>query len=441
MTAQPESIRSRSEELYERAKRVLPGGVSRNTVLRSPHPVYVDRGEGCRVTDVEGVTRIDFANNMAALIHGHAHPVVTKAVTAQLQRGTAFSLGTEIEIAYAEHLCSRNDGFEKLRFVNSGTEAVMAALKSARAYTGRAKIAKVEGAYHGGYDYAEVSQTSTPANWGKDDSPASVPVAYGTPRKALEDVVVIPFNDPDRARAILDRHGHEIACVLVDVLPHRVGLAPATPAFVEMLREWTAKHEALLILDEVITFRSRYGGAQEWYKVEADITALGKIIGGGFPVGALAGREDIMDVMNPLASNVRFPHSGTFSANPITMTAGLTAMRLFDRSEVRRLNDLANRARSGIEEAIRQTGAPACVTGGGSMLRVHMKPKLPNNYREAFSSAAEQQRLSFMLDHLFDSGFITINTCAFTMSTAMGEAEIDALVEAIGIGFRRLAAG
>ena len=147
-----------------------------------------------------------------------------------------------------------------------------------------------------------------------------------------------------------------------------------------------------------------------------------------------------MDVMNPLASNVRFPHSGTFSANPVTMTAGLAAMQLFDRSEVRRLNDLANRARAGIEEAIRQTRAPACVTGGGSMLRIHMKPKLPNNYREAFSSAAEQQRLSFMLDHLFDSGFITINTCAFTMSTAMGEAEIDALVDAVDIGFRRLAA-
>ncbi len=440
MTAQQKAVSSRSEELYERAKQVLPGGVSRNTVLRSPHPIYVDKAEGCRVTDVEGVTRIDFANNMAALIHGHAHPVVTKAVTAQLQRGTAFSLGTEVEVAYAEHLAGRNEGFEKLRFVNSGTEAVMAALKSARAYTGRAKIVKVEGAYHGGYDYAEVSQTSTPANWGKDDSPASVPVAYGTPAKALEDVVVIPFNDPDRARAILDRHGHDIACVLVDVLPHRVGLTPASPSFVEMLREWTAEHEALLILDEVITFRSRYGGAQEWYKVEADVTAMGKIIGGGFPVGALAGRADIMDVMNPLASNVRFPHSGTFSANPITMTAGLTAMRLFDRAEVRRLNDLANRARSGIEEVIRQTGASACVTGGGSMLRVHMKRKLPNNYREAFSSAAEQQRLSFMLDHLFDSGFITINTCAFTMSTAMGEAEIDALVEAVEIGFRRLAA-
>ncbi len=230
MTAQPEPASTQSEELYERAKHVLPGGVSRNTVLRAPHPVYVDRADGCRVTDIEGNTYVDFANNMAALIHGHSHPVVNKAVIAQMQRGTAFSLGTEVEVSYAEHLASRNEGFEKLRFVNSGTEAVMSALKAARAYTGRAKIAKVEGAYHGGYDYAEVSQTSTPANWGRDDSPASVPVAYGTPAKALEDVVVIPFNDTDKARTILDRHGDEIACVLVDVLPHRVGLLPASPS-------------------------------------------------------------------------------------------------------------------------------------------------------------------------------------------------------------------
>ncbi len=440
MTAHAKFSASRSEELYERAKTVLPGGVSRNTVLRSPYPLYVDRAEGCHVTDIEGVTRIDFANNMASLIHGHSHPVVNKAVIAQLQRGTAFSIATEVEIVYAEHLCSRNGHFEKLRFVNSGTEAVMAALKAARAYTGRAKIAKVEGAYHGGYDYAEVSQTSTPSNWGKDDNPASVPVAHGTPAKALEDVVVIPFNDPDKAKSILDRHGHDIACVLLDVLPHRVGLAPAKPAFVEMLREWTDQNEALLILDEVITFRSKYGGAQEWYNLEADITAMGKIIGGGFPVGALAGKNDIMDVMNPLASNLRFPHSGTFSANPVTMTAGLAAMQLFDRPAVERLNELSTRARSGIEEVIRTTGARACVTGGGSMLRLHMKPKLPNNYREAFSTPEEKWRLSFMLDHLSDSGFITINTCAFTMSTAMGESEIDSLVDAIEIGFRRLAA-
>jgi len=439
MTVQPE-IQTRSAALYERAKQVLPGGVSRNTVLRLPHPIYVSHAKGCRVVDVEGITRIDLANNMASLIHGHAHPVVTQAVIAQLQRGSAFSLGTEVEVTYAEHLSSRNKGFEKLRFVNSGTEAVMAALKAARAYTGRAKIAKVEGAYHGGYDYAEVSQTSTPANWGRDDNPASVPVAYGTPVKALEDVVVIPFNNPDRARAILDRHSSELACVLVDLMPHRVGLNRANPDFVEMLREWTHAHEALLVFDEVITFRSQYGGAQEWYDVEPDITALGKIIGGGFPVGALAGSSEIMEVMNPLASNVRFPHSGTFSANPVTMSAGLAAMRLFDRDAVHRVNELATRARFGIEEVISKVGAKACVTGDGSMLRLHMKSELPTNYRQAFSSLGENRRLGFMLDHLFDSGFIMINTGAFTVSTAITENEIDALIEAVEIGFRRLAA-
>jgi len=439
MTAQPKA-ELRSAALYERAKQVLPGGVSRNTVLRSPHPIYVSHAKGCRVVDVEGVTRIDLANNMASLIHGHAHPVVTQAVIAQLQRGSAFSLGTEVEVTYAEHLSSRNKGFEKLRFVNSGTEAVMAALKAARAYTGRAKIAKVEGAYHGGYDYAEVSQTSTPANWGRDDNPASVPVAYGTPSKALEDVVVIPFNNPERAKAILDRHGTELACVLVDLMPHRVGLNRANPDFIEMLRDWTLDNEALLVFDEVITFRSQYGGAQEWYDVEPDITALGKIIGGGFPVGALAGSSEIMEVMNPLASNVRFPHSGTFSANPVTMSAGLAAMRLFDRDAVHRVNELSTRARFGIEEVISKLGAKACVTGDGSMLRMHMKSELPANYRQAFNSLAEKRRLAFMLDHLFDSGFIMINTGAFTVSTAMTENEIDGFIEAVEIGFRRLAA-
>jgi glutamate-1-semialdehyde 2,1-aminomutase len=440
MTAVAQSRLSKSEALYERAQRVLPGGVSRNTVLRSPHPLYVDHAAGCRVTDIEGVTRIDFANNMASLIHGHAHPVVMDAVAAQLRRGTGFTLGTEVEVQYAEHIVGRTDSFDKVRFVNSGTEAVMACLKAARAFTGRAKIAKVEGAYHGQYDYAEVSQTSTPANWGKDDAPASVPVAQGTPIKALEDVVVIPFNDPAKAKAILDRHAGELACVLVDVLPHRVGLVPATPEFVGMLRDWTVRNDALLIFDEVITFRSEYGGAQEWYDDRPDLTAMGKIIGGGFPVGALAGRADVMDVMNPLASDIRFPHSGTFSANPVTMTAGLTAMELFDRAAVKRTNALAERARSGIEEAIAKSGVAACVAGGGSMFRVHMKPQVPANYREAFGSTEEKRNLGVMLDHLFDSGFIMINTCSLTTSTAMGESEVDDLVAAMATGFQKVAA-
>jgi glutamate-1-semialdehyde 2,1-aminomutase len=435
----PESTTSsRSADLYERAQRVLPGGVSRNTVLRDPHPLYADHAAGCRVWDVEGTARYDFSNNMASLIHGHAHPAVVAAVTEQLAKGTAFTIGTEVEIAYAEDLCARNQGFEKLRFVNSGTEAVMGMLKAARAFTGRAKIAKVEGAYHGLYDYAEVSQTSRPESWGDADRPNSVPVAHGTPRGALDDVVVLPFNDVERARALLDAHADELACVLIDPMPHRVGLNPVQAPFVEFLREWTAANDALLVFDEVITFRSEYGGAQEWYSVRPDLTAMGKAIGGGFPVGALAGRAEVMDVMNPRRTPLLFPHSGTFSANPITLTAGRVAMALFDREAVARLNALGRRAKEGIEAAIARTGARACVTGGGSMFRVHFKPDAPLNYREAFQAPEEVARMKAMLDHLFDAGFLMINTCAFTLSTPMGEDEVDALVEAMEQGFRKI---
>ena len=429
---------SMSAELYERAQQTLPGGVSRNTVLRSPHPLYVDHASGCRVTDVEGVERIDFANNMASLIHGHANPDIVAAVTEQLSRGTAFTLATEIEVEFAEHLCGRAPSLELLRFVNSGTEAVMGALKAARAFTGRPKIAKVEGAYHGLYDFAEVSQTSNPSNWGSADKPQSVPVAYGTPSTVLENVVIIPFNDAERATAILDENAGQIACVIVDPMPHRVGLVPADPTYVDALRSWTLDDGALLVFDEVITFRTEYGGFQERYHVDPDLTAMGKIIGGGFPVGAIAGHRDIMEVMNPLAASVRFPHSGTFSANPITMTAGLVAMTMFDSEAVTRLNDLAWRAVLGIRSAIEATGIDACVTGSGSMFRVHLKPEPPRNHRDAFSSPDEARRLGILLDHLFDAGFMMINTCSATLSTAMGEEEIDALVIAMADGFEKV---
>ena len=431
-----ESTTSRSAALYERAQRVLPGGVSRNTVLRDPHPLYADRAAGCQVWDVEGTARYDFSNNMASLLHGHADPAIVAAVTDQLARGTAYTIGTEVEIAYAESLCARNEGFERLRFVNSGTEAVMGMLKAARAFTGRPKIAKVEGAYHGLYDYAEVSQTARPESWGEAERPNSVPVAHGTPRGALDDVVVLPFNDIERSRALLDAHADELACVLLDPMPHRVGLNPVQAPFVEFLREWTGANDALLVFDEVITFRSEYGGAQEWYPVRPDLTAMGKAIGGGFPVGALAGRAEVMDVMNPRRTPLLFPHSGTFSANPVTLTAGSVAMGRFDRDAVARLNGLGRRAKEGIEGAIARTGAQACVTGGGSMYRVHFKPDAPLNYREAFQSPEEVARMKTMLDHLFDAGFMMINTCAFTLSTPMGEDEIDALVEAMEAGFQ-----
>lgn len=430
---------SKSSDLYERGLKVMPGGCSRNTILRKPHPLYVERGEGAYVTDIEGVRRVDFANNMCSLLHGHAHPEITAAVTAQLSKGTAFTIGTEIEIEYAEHIIGRSASFEKMRFVNSGTEAVMSCLKAARAFTGRSKIVKAEGAYHGLYDYAEVSQTSKPENWGDADNPNSVPVAYGTPKTALDDVVIIPFNEPERALKILDENAEDIACVLLDLMPHRVGLITANEDFVRAIYNWTRKNQSLFVLDEVITFRSNYGGAQEWYDgVIPDLTAMGKMIGGGFPVGALAGRGDVMDVMNPLADKVLFPHSGTFSANPITMTAGKVAMELFDGDAVLKLNKLAEYARKSLNEAIKIADVPACVTGAGSMFRIHMKEQAPLSYRDGFVTQAEAALTKTLLDHLFDDGIMMINTCSGVLSTVMAEKEIDRLADAVFGGLKKM---
>jgi glutamate-1-semialdehyde 2,1-aminomutase len=429
---------SRSLPLYERALRVLPGGVSRNTVLRRPHPLYAAKGEGCWLTDIEGNRRIDFANNMASLIHGHAHPVIVEAVTRQLQKGTGFTFATEVEVELAEHITRRSKGFDQIRFVNSGTEAVMCCLKAARAFTRRPKIAKVEGAYHGLYDYAEVSQTAQPANWGDPKQPPSLPVAQGTPPSALAEVVVIPFNNSQVALAILDRHAEDLACVLVDPMPHRLGFIPATAPFIAALRTWTENHGALLVFDEVITYRSAYGGAQEWFNVCPDLTALGKMIGGGFPVGAVTGRKEVMEVFNPLVEKVLFPHSGTFSANPITMTAGLAAMELYDREQVAKINRLAEVARRQIGEAIRLAGIPACVTGGGSIFRIHMKAQPPKNYRESYATPEETRLIRALIEHALEEGVILIGTGSGTLSTPMNQPEIDRLAEVLLSGFRKI---
>ncbi len=425
---------SKSKQLYDEATKVLPGGVSRNTIHRQPHPSYVDFASGCRVTDVDGITRIDFANNMAALIHGHAHPAIVEAVSQQLARGTAYTMATEVELRFAQELCERVPGFDKVRFVNSGTEAVMVAIKAARALTGRPKMAKSEGAYHGTYDYAEVSQKSKPENWGDQQRPQSIPVAQGTPQRALDDVIVFPFNDIDRTIALLDENADQLACVVIDPLPHRVGLISATHEFVTALREWTTRHGVVLIFDEVITFRLGFSGAQQWYDVQPDLTTMGKIIGGGFPVGAVAGTDEIMSVLDPRRHDLPFPHSGTFSANPVTMTAGLTAMQLFDREAVDRLNQLGQYTRDQITNMIAETGIEACVTGAGSLFRVHLKQQPPVEYRTAFMDQSLTQRISQLVDHLYHHGFLMINTCTGALSTVMTEDEIDQMVDTLRTG-------
>jgi glutamate-1-semialdehyde 2,1-aminomutase len=426
-----------AEEIYKQACTVIPGGVSRNTVFRRPCPHYTASGSGCYVTGIDGVRRIDFANNMAALIHGHIHPAITGAVIEQLQKGTAFTMATEVEVEFAQLLCDRAPGFEKIRFVNSGTEAVMAMIKASRAFTGRPKIAKAEGAYHGTYDFAEVSQTSNPSNWGDIDRPNSVPLVHGTPQGVLDDVVVFPFNDIERTIAILNRLAGQIACVLIDPIPHRVGLIRATREFMEAVYKWTRENGALLAFDEVVTFRTNYGGAQEDYPVRPDLTALGKIIGGGFPVGALAGRSEVMKVLDPRESKVLFPHSGTFSANPITMTAGRVAMELFDREAVLKLNALTKTAVARIEEAVKIADVPVSVTGAGSMFRIHLKALPPTTYREAYQTAETAALVNELLDYLFFSeNIVLINTFACMFSTALSQNEVDRLAEAMLKGFR-----
>jgi len=427
----------KSEALNQKAVEYIPGGVSRNTVFHKPHPHYAAEAKGCFVKDVDGTERIDFANNMASLIHGHAHPAIVEAVTEQLKKGTAYTLATEAEVRLAELLHNRVKEFEKIRFVNSGTEAVMAMIKASRAFTGKPKIAKAEGAYHGTYDFAEVSQTSNPFNWGDRNSPNSVALAEGTPQSVLDNVIVFPYNDVERTIAILDSHADELACVIIDPVPHRVGLLEGKHEFIEALHKWTRRNDALLVFDEVVTFRVNYGGAQERYAVKPDLTALGKIIGGGFPVGALAGRADIMEVLDPRQQKLKFPHSGTFSANPITMTAGRVAMELFDQQAVDDLNALTKKAIVQIENVIRLADVPISITGAGSMFRIHFRSAAPQTYREAYQRPAVYAVINELLDYLFyKENLIMINTCACMFSTALTQNEVDRLSQALLNGFR-----
>src|SRR3989475_2075970 len=319
---------SRSAALFARAQGVLPGGNSRTTVYMAPYPRYAASGEGCWVTDVEGDRRLDCLNNYTALIHGHAHPTIVEAASRRLARGASFPMPTPEEIDLAAVLCGRLPSAEGVRSTSSGSEAGMIAVKGARAFTGRPKIAKFEGAYHGSYDYAEFSLASTPETWGSLAAPASTAYSRGTPPAVLEDVVVLPFNHTEHAVARIEREAGQLAAVLVDPVPNRVGLVPARTEFLQALRDVTRAHGIVLIFDEVISFRVSYHGAQGALGVTPDMTTLGKIIGGGFPVGAVAGSADVMAVFDPTKGYPAAPHGGTFNANPVTMAAGLAAMQI-----------------------------------------------------------------------------------------------------------------
>ena len=421
---------SRSRALNDRAKASLPGGNTRTTVYMAPYPIYAARGEGCRVWDVDGEARIDCINNFTAAIHGYAHPVLTRAAQEQIVLGTAFGMPTESEIALAELLAARVPSVDQLRFLNSGTEAVMSAVKAARAFTGRPKIAKCEGAYHGSYDFSEVSLDSPPSSWDAG-APTSQAYARGTPQGVLDDVIVIPFNDVDAAVEILRAHAKDLAGILVDPMPNRAGLVPADRAFIQALREIADEIGALLIFDEVISFRLGFNGAQAIWGVDADLTAFGKIIGGGFPVGAIGGRREVMAVFDPSHGKPPLPQGGTFSANPMSMRCGHAAMSLLDDVAFATLARQGDWLRAEIDRAFQDTGIPGYATGMGSLLRLHFTDRPVRDYRTAYPNPQAAGRLDQLVRHALNEGVIMAPYGLMALSTPMTDDDIAQIGSAI----------
>jgi glutamate-1-semialdehyde 2,1-aminomutase len=418
----------RSRDLYERALKVMPGGVTRIQPWQPPFPVYAGSASGAYITDVDGGRHLDFTNCFSAMIHGHAHPGIVAAVTMQLAKGTGFNTPTESEILLAEHLCERIPGIEGIRFCNSGSEAVMHAIKAARAYTGRPVIAKIEGAYHGAYDYAEVSLDSTPDNWGNE--PTSTPYAIGTPKGVLADVVALPFNHPLESARILRANAAKLAGVLLDVLPAAVGCVPATKEFLALVTETARDVGALVILDEVVSLRLHYHGGQALFDVDPDLTVAAKIIGGGFPIGAVGGKARVMAVFDHRQGKPLVPQGGTFTANPVTMTAGLAAMKLLTHEAHHHIDRLGDRIRTGVAEIFSRRGVRGQITGMGSIFKIHMHTRPIIDHRSHYASDEEARILTEVQIELLKRGHLISAKGYGFITTPMTNANIDDFLSA-----------
>ena len=425
---------SASETLHRRAEAVLPGGDTRNSIFWEPFPVYIDNAQGSRITDVDGNQRVDFINNMTTLILGHRHPSVISAVEDQLNRGVSHPAPSPLVVEWGELMCERVPSVDKIRFVNSGTEATLNAIRAARAYTGKNLLAKCEGAYHGNHDSVQISVTPELAFAGDADSPHAVAGTQGISKRATDEVVLMPYNDAKNAERIVREHAEELAAVIIEPINGQCGMVPANPDFLQTMRDLTTELGIVLIFDEVIAFRASRGGAQDYYGVYPDLTCFGKTIGGGLPVGAFGGAEDIMMQFDPSGEGPEVAHAGTFNGNPMTATAGVATLKELTDAVFVDLEAKGDYLRAKLRNIIARAELPMSVTGAASLFAIQCTPGPVTNYRSYAQN--DGQMLDYVFLAMLNRGYLLSNRCAGNISTAHTYEELDgfaaAFAEAVG---------
>jgi glutamate-1-semialdehyde 2,1-aminomutase len=412
-----------TSELAARASRVIPGGV--NSPVRAwkavgGNPCFVERGEGAYLWDSEGRSYVDLVCAWGPLIAGHAHPRVIDAVCAAARRGTGFGAPTAIEVELAERIVAAFPSIEKVRLVTSGTEATMTAIRIARAATGRERVIKLAGCYHGHSDHLLVRAGSGAATFG-------VPDSAGVPADLSRLTSVAEYNDLGAMRAALAAEP-AVAAVIVEPVAANMGVVPPAPGYLEGLRAATREAGSLLIFDEVITgFRVARGGAQELYGISADLTCLGKVIGGGLPVGAVGGRAELMDLLAPIGPVYQ---AGTLAGNPVACSAGCATLELLTADAYRRLDEIGGVLERGLREVVAENGVHASVQRVGSLLTLFFSPGPVRNFADA-TRADTTRFASFFRAMVAEGVYLPPSQFeAWFLSLAHGEAEIDRIIEA-----------
>lgn len=413
----------RSRKLFEEAMLYLPGGSTRLSIYFRPYPPYMVRGKGCRVWDADGNEYIDFISNYTSLILGHSNPDVVAAASGQLGYGCAFGGPTESEIELAKLLCRRMPSIQRIRFTNSGTEATLNAMRAARAFTGKEIMAKFEGAYHGSHDFASVSVGPPLELAGPESEPKGVISSKGIPACVLNETLILPYNDRAAVEKLILKNKSRLAAVIVDPVMCMAGLIRPEGDFLGWLCDFARAQGILMIFDEVISFRLAPGGAQEYFGVRADLTALGKIIGGGFAIGAFGGRADIMALFDASEKDPEIRHAGTFNGNPVAMKAGLATVRQLSAELYVRLEKRCSMLQSKLEGLFSRMRINARVSTIGSLFNLHFTKGELKDYRSA--ARGDKALLYKTFIGLLNEGIMIASRGLGCISAAIEEEQIE----------------